>query len=66
MEGRALVRAATLEDFMKNPPDKTEKRSERPGDPQQEWIEAIRRGKEFPEMSQFDYSIPLTDTLSRI
>jgi hypothetical protein len=26
-----------------------------------EWIEAIRAGKEFPLMSRFDYSVPLTE-----
>jgi predicted dehydrogenase len=40
---------------------KTEPRSVTPGDPQQEWSEAIKRGKEFPYMSQFDYSCPLTE-----
>jgi hypothetical protein len=49
------------EEFMKNPPAKTEPRSVTQGDPQQEWSEAIKRGKEFPYMSQFDYSCPLTE-----
>lgn len=49
------------EEFLKNPPAKTEERSVTPGDPQQEWSEAIKRGKEFPWMSQFDYSVPLTE-----
>jgi predicted dehydrogenase len=40
---------------------KTEPRSVKDGDPQAEWVEAIRRGKEFPWMSQFDYSCPLTE-----
>jgi predicted dehydrogenase len=49
------------EEFLKNPPAKTEPRSIRQGDPQQEWSEAIKNGKEFPYMSQFDYSCPLTE-----
>ena len=31
------------------------------GNPQQEWTESIKRGKEFPWAGHFDYSIPLTE-----
>jgi predicted dehydrogenase len=48
-------------DFLANPPAKTLPRSPNPGQPQQEWISAIREGKEFPFMSRFDYSVPLTE-----
>ena len=41
---------------------KTEARSVRQGNPQQEWAEAIRNGKEFDYMGHFDYSCPLTET----
>ena len=41
---------------------KTETRSVREGNPQQEWAEAIRNGKEFETMGHFDYSVPLTET----
>jgi predicted dehydrogenase len=40
----------------------TEARSIRQGNPQQEWAEAIRNGKEFDYMGHFDYSCPLTET----
>ena len=49
------------EDFLANPPAKTEPRSVTPGNPQQEWTEAIKQGREFPWMSQFDYACPLTE-----
>lgn len=52
---------ARRDEFLAHPPAKTEERSVTPGDPQQEWSEAIKRGKEFPWMSQFDYSVPLTE-----
>jgi len=32
-----------------------------PGNPQQEWTEAIKQGKEYPWMGHFDYSCPLTE-----
>jgi predicted dehydrogenase len=40
---------------------KTEARSVKPGDPQAEWSEAIKAGKEFPYMSHFDYACPITE-----
>jgi predicted dehydrogenase len=49
------------EDFLANPPAKTLPRSPKPGNPQQEWTLAIKEGKEFPFMSRFDYSVPLTE-----
>lgn len=49
------------EEFPTDKIAKTESRSVTPGDPQQEWSEAIKRGKEFPWMSQFDYACPLTE-----
>jgi predicted dehydrogenase len=49
------------DDFLAKPPAKTEPRSVTPGNPQQEWAEAIKQGKEFPWMSQFDYACPLTE-----
>ena len=49
------------DEFLAKPPAKTLPRSVTPGNPQQEWTEAIKAGKEFPWMSQFDYSVPLTE-----
>ncbi len=49
------------EDFPADKIAKTEPRSETPGDPQREWTLAIKNGKAFPWMSQFDYSAPLTE-----
>jgi predicted dehydrogenase len=49
------------EEFLASPPAKTEPRSVSPGNPQQEWTEAIKQGKEYPWMSQFDYACPLTE-----
>src|SRR4051812_5133617 len=49
------------EALMANPPAKTLPRSPRPGQPQEEWSVAIKNGKAFPFMSQFDYSVPLTE-----
>jgi hypothetical protein len=46
---------------MANPPAKTLPRSPKAGNPQEEWSEAIKSGKAFPFMSQFDYSVPLTE-----
>ena len=40
---------------------KTEPRSVTPGNPQQEWTEAIKAGGEFPYAGHFDYSAPLTE-----
>lgn len=52
---------ARREAFLANKIEQTEKRSVTPGDPQQEWCEAIRAGKEFEGMGHFDYSCPLTE-----
>jgi predicted dehydrogenase len=49
------------EEFPTDKIPKTEPRSVTPGDPQQEWSEAIKRGKEFTWQSQFDYACPLTE-----
>lgn len=49
------------EDFLANPPPKTLPRSPKPSNPHQEWTLAIKNGKPFPFMSQFDYSAPLTE-----
>ncbi len=49
------------EEFLAKPTAKTELRSVTPGNPQQEWTEAIKAGKEFAGMGHFDYSCPLTE-----
>ena len=49
------------DDFPTDKIPKTEPRSVAQGDPQQEWSEAIKQGKEFKWMSQFDYACPLTE-----
>ena len=49
------------EDVLASPPAKTLERSPKAGNPQEEWTLAIKNGKAFPFMSQFDYSIPLTE-----
>ena len=49
------------EEFLANPPAKSFERSPKPGNPQEEWTLAIKNGKAFPFMSQFDYSVPLTE-----
>ena len=48
-------------EFLATPPAKTLPRSRTPGNPQQEWTECIKAGKEDPWMGQFDYSVPLTE-----
>ncbi len=55
-----LPEARSVE-FLASPPGKTLDRSPAPGDPQREWSLAIKQGKHFPFMSQFDYSVPLTE-----
>lgn len=47
--------------FLAALPAKTLERSPTPGDPQKEWSLAIKNGKEFPFMSNFDYAVPLTE-----
>jgi len=47
--------------FLASPPEKTMERSPTPGDPQREWSFAIKQGKEFAFMSNFDYAVPLTE-----
>ncbi len=49
------------EDFLASPPAKTLERSPKAGNPQEEWTLAIKNGKAFPFMSQFDYAVPLTE-----
>src|SRR5206468_6294739 len=49
------------EAVMANPPEKTLPRSPKAGAPQEEWTLAIKNGKPFEFMSQFDYSVPLTE-----
>ena len=49
------------EEFLAKPTPKTEPRSRTPGNPQQEWLECIKAGKEDPWGGHFDYSSPLTE-----
>ncbi len=49
------------EAFLAHPPEKTLPRSPKAGNPQEEWALAIKNGKAFDFMSQFDYSVPLTE-----
>ncbi len=53
---------ARRDEFPADKIPKTEMRSVRQGNPQSEWAEAIRNGKEFECMSHFDYACPLTET----
>lgn len=48
-------------DFLAKPVDKTLPRSVTPGNPQQEWVQSIREGKEYAFASNFDYAAPLTE-----
>ena len=48
-------------EFLANPPAEKYPRSPKAGAPQEEWTLAIKNGKPFPFMSQFDYSVPLTE-----
>lgn len=52
---------ARREAVMASPVAKTLERSPKAGNPQEEWTLAIKNGKAFPFMSQFDYSVPLTE-----
>ena len=49
------------EEFLAKPTPKTEPRSRVPGNPQQEWSECIKLGKEDAWAGHFDYSSPLTE-----
>jgi predicted dehydrogenase len=49
------------DEFLAKPPAKSLPRSRTPGNPQQEWTECIKAGKEDPWMGHFDYSVPLTE-----
>jgi predicted dehydrogenase len=49
------------EAFLANPPAKTLPRSPHAGNPQEEWSAAIKEGAAYPFMSQFSYSVPLTE-----
>lgn len=48
-------------DFLATPPAQKYARSPKAGQPQEEWTLAIKNGKPFDFMSQFDYSVPLTE-----
>lgn len=48
-------------EFLANPPAKTLERSPAAGNSEREWAMAIKQGKPFSFMSQFDYSVPLTE-----
>ena len=52
---------ARREAVLASPVAKTLERSPKAGAPQEEWTLAIKNGKPFPFMSQFDYSVPLTE-----
>jgi len=52
---------ARREEVLANPIAKTLERSPKAGNPQEEWTLAIKNGQPFPYMSQFDYSVPLTE-----
>lgn len=56
-----ILPEARSKDFLASPPEKTLERSPTPGDPQKEWTLAIKQGKAFPFMSEFDYAVPLTE-----
>ena len=56
-----ILPEARSKEFLANPPAKTLERSPTPGSPQKEWSLAIKQGKPFPFMSQFDYAVPLTE-----
>jgi predicted dehydrogenase len=56
-----ILPEARSQQFLANPPAKTLERSPTPGDPQREWSLAIKQGKPFATMGQFDYSVPLTE-----
>ncbi len=49
------------DEFLAKPSAKTEARSITPGNPQQEWTESIKLGKEQAGAGHFDYSCPLTE-----
>lgn len=48
-------------EFLAQPLEQKYERSPSAGDPQNEWTLAIKAGKEFPFMSNFDYAVPLTE-----
>jgi len=56
-----ILPEARSKEFLANPPAKTLDRSPTPGNAQKEWSLAIKQGKPFPFMSQFDYAVPLTE-----
>ena len=47
--------------FLAKPVAQTEARSSSPGNPQQEWTDSIKKGKEDAWAGHFDYSCPLTE-----
>ena len=52
---------ARREAVLASPVPQTLARSPKAGNPQEEWTLAIKNGKAFPFMSQFDFSVPLTE-----
>ncbi|MGE9268352.1 MAG: Gfo/Idh/MocA family oxidoreductase [Verrucomicrobiales bacterium] len=56
-----ILPEARSKEFLAKAPEKKYERSPSPGDPQLEWSLAIKQGKAFPFMSQFDYAVPLTE-----
>lgn len=52
---------ARSKEFLAQTLEKKYPRSPSAGDPQREWTMAIKEGKAYPFMSQFDYSVPLTE-----
>lgn len=57
----AILPEARSQAFLSSPPEKTLPRCVTPGNPQHEWTRAIKEGKHYPWMSQFDYAVPLTE-----
>lgn len=49
------------EEFLAQKLEQKYPRSPKAGNPQEEWTLAIKNGKPFEFMSQFDYSVPLTE-----
>lgn len=52
---------ARSKEFLASPPEQSLEKSPTPGDSQKEWSVAIKQGKEFSFMSNFDYAVPLTE-----
>jgi predicted dehydrogenase len=56
-----ILPEARSAEFLAQLPEKHLPRSVTPGNPHQEWALAIKNGKPYPWMSQFDYAVPLTE-----